>query len=110
MVSDPGTPAGPGRIRRLNEPLPAAVEATPQGEPQAMLSQGRYLHIRAIHDTWRIDDEWWREEIARRYFAVELESGRRLTIYQDLISKAWYAQGYDAPREGRALKTKKRTG
>lgn len=109
MVQDPGTSAGPGRVRRLNEPLPAAIEASPQGEPLAMLSQGRYLRVHAIHDTWRIDDEWWRDEIARRYFAIELEGGRRLTVYQDLISTAWYAQGYDSPRAGKALKAKKRT-
>ena len=110
MVPDPGTAAGAGRLRRLNEPQPAAVEASPRGEPLAMLSQGRYLRIRAIHDTWRIDDEWWRDEIARRYFLVELEGGRRLTIYHDLIADAWHAQGYDSPREGKALKVKKRTG
>jgi hypothetical protein len=55
--------------------------------------------VRTIHDTWRIDDEWWRDEIARRYFAVELEGGRHLTLYHDLIGDAWYAQSYDGPRE-----------
>ena len=75
-----------------------------------MLSQGRYLPVRAIHDSWRIDDEWWREEIARRYFTVELEGGRRLTVYHDLLADAWYIQGYERPHEGHALKTRKRTG
>jgi len=63
--------------------------------------QGRFQRVRAIHETWRIDDEWWREEIARRYFAVELENGRRLTIYHDLVSGGWFAQGYESPREGK---------
>ena len=110
MVKDPGTPAGPGGLRRLNQPVPAAVDANARGEPSAMLSQGRYLPVQAIHDSWRIDDEWWREEITRRYFTVELEGGRRLTVYHDLLTDAWYAQGYERPHEGKALKTKKRTG
>ena len=98
MVKDPGTPAGAGSLRRLNQPLPAAVEANPHGEPKAMLWKGRFLHVRAIHDSWRIDDEWWREEIVRRYFLIELENGRRLTLYHDLIADAWYEQSYEGPK------------
>jgi hypothetical protein len=63
-----------------------------------VLWRGVYRRVAAIHDSWRIDDEWWREEIARRYFVVELDDGRRLTLYHDLIADAWYAQPYDGPR------------
>ena len=98
MVSDPGTATGAGRVRPLNQPAPAAVEAD-AGLPRAVLWRGSFLRVAAIHDTWRIDDEWWREEIARRYFVVELQGGRRLTLYQDLLSKDWFAQPYDGPRE-----------
>jgi hypothetical protein len=88
----------PARIRPLNQPVPSAVEATPDGEPKAMLWRGVYRRVTAIHDHWRIDDEWWRDEIARRYFVVELEGGRRVTVYHDLVRDAWYAQSYGAPR------------
>ncbi|MGE5595082.1 MAG: hypothetical protein ACM3S1_03490 [Hyphomicrobiales bacterium] len=77
------------------------MEATLQGEPTAVLWRGAYRKVVATHDTWRIDDEWWRDEIARRYFLVELEGRRRVTIFHDLIGDAWYAQPYDAPRENR---------
>lgn len=106
MVPDPGTSAGAGRFRRLNEPRPAAIEATVRGTPKAMLWNGVYQAVAAIHDTWRIDDEWWRDEIARRYFAIELGSGRRLTVYHDLVQGAWYVQEYALPKES-LLKKKK---
>ena len=99
MVENSGTAAGVDSLRRLNQPRPAAVEATTAGEPTAILWKGVFKRVRAIHDTWRIDDEWWRDEIARRYFAVELEGGRHLTLYHDLIADAWYAQSYDGPHE-----------
>jgi hypothetical protein len=67
-----------------------------------MLWRGRYLRVLATHDSWRIDDEWWRDEIARRYFSIELEQGRRLTVYQDLVTGAWYEQGYEGPRPSTA--------
>jgi hypothetical protein len=69
------------------------------GLPRAVLWRSSFLRIAAIHDTWRIDDEWWRDEIARRYFLVELQGGRRLTLYQDLVTRDWFAQPYDGPRE-----------
>ncbi len=89
-------------LRPLNQPAPAAVETDARGLPKAMLWRGSYQRVAAIHDTWRVDDEWWREEIARRYFALELESGRRVTVFHDLVLDLWYAQPYEAPRLGKA--------
>jgi hypothetical protein len=63
-----------------------------------VLYRGVFTDVAAIHDTWRIDDEWWRDEIARRYFIVELQGGRRLTLYRDLVRDAWYAQTYELQR------------
>lgn len=86
-------------MRPLNLPSPAAVEATGQGMPRAVLWRGVYRRVQAIHDSWRIDDEWWREEVSRRYFVVELDSGRRLTLFRDLIGDAWYTQPYEPAKE-----------
>lgn len=99
MVSNPRTATGPGRFRPLNEPVPAAVEASPRGLPLAVLWRGVFSRVAAVHDTWRVDDEWWRKEIARRYFLVELQGGRRLTLYHDLVAGAWHAQPYEGPRD-----------
>ncbi len=93
-------PAGNAeRLHPLNEPAPVAVEANSRGEPKAVLWKGVFKPVVAIHDTWRIDDEWWRDEIARRYFVAELEGGRRVTLYRDLVARdAWFAQTYEGPR------------
>ena len=77
---------------------PLAVEADGRGWPVAVLWQGTYRRVRVIHDTWRIDDEWWRDEIARRYFVTELEGGRRVTIFRDVVGDAWFGQAYEPPR------------
>jgi hypothetical protein len=70
--------------------------------PVAMLDGGVYRRVTAIHETWRIDDEWWRDAIARRYFALELDGKRRVTVYHDLATDTWYSQTYEPPtRAGR---------
>ncbi|MCA9864846.1 MAG: hypothetical protein KC432_17545 [Thermomicrobiales bacterium] len=88
-------------VRPLNAPSPAAVDASNRGVPVAVLWHGVYRRVRAIHDTWRIDDEWWRDEVSRRYFEVELDSGRRLTLYRDLVQDLWYVQPYQPGRDGK---------
>ena len=98
MVENPRAAGGTGGLRLLNQPKPAAVEASALGEPKAVVLQGRFQRVRTIRDTWRIDDEWWRDEISRRYFSIELENGRGLTLYHDLVGGGWFAQGYDGPR------------
>jgi len=46
-------------------------------------------------DTWRIDDEWWREKpVSRLYHSVLLDDGRTVTIFHDLVADRWYGQSY----------------
>ncbi len=103
MVKDSRTPAGAGGLRLLNQPKPTATEATQTGEPKSVVVQGKFQPVRVILDSWRIDDEWWREEIARRYFAIELANGAKLTVYHDLIGGGWFTQGYDGPRQAKSI-------
>ncbi len=97
MVAYPGATDGPGGLRFLNQPRGIAVETDGEGEPRALAWQGRFRRIVAIHDRWRIDDEWWREEISRVYYRVELETGRRLVIFRDLVGGGWFVQSYHPP-------------
>lgn len=97
MVPDPGTPAGAHALRPLNQPAPAAVEEDRWGDPAAVFIRGTARRVQQIVDRWRIDDEWWRNEISRQYFVVELEGGKRLTLYHDLVTKQWFSQGYYGP-------------
>lgn len=80
-------------IRIINQPQPLHVSADGSGLPRAIVRQTPQ-RVAAIQDVWRIDDEWWREPISRRYFQIVLETGEIRTIYHDLISDEWYEQWY----------------
>lgn len=97
MVTNSRKAARTGGLLPMNLPQPAAVEADRFGRPAAVLVRGRLRHVVTISDRWRIDDEWWRAEIRRAYFAVELEGEIRLTIFCDLMTGAWYQQQYTPP-------------
>lgn len=47
-----------------------------------------------VLDTWRLDDEWWRERpIARLYYRLLLEEDSAvLTLYHDLATQTWHEQ------------------
>ena len=95
-------------VRTLNQPKELEVEADERGLPRRVIRRRQRLRVASVLDVWRIDDEWWREEIARRYFAVELENGRKLTVYHDLVGGGWFAQAYDGPQPAKGTPNKRR--
>lgn len=97
MVENSRTATGTGALRTLNEPQEANVMADRWGEPRRVAVRGGWRNVVAVVDRWRIDDEWWREEISRRYFVVELQGGKRQTLYEDLAKGGWYSQPYYGP-------------
>lgn len=56
--------------------------------------RGVRRRVATVHNSWRIDDEWWREQISRHYFQIELDNGLIMTVFRDLISGKWYRQQY----------------
>ena len=107
MVAHPGAAGGPGRARQLNRPRPLRVEAgedacpepgasrSRRGRPIAVWLSGRRHIVETVLETWRIDDEWWRERpVSRVYYSLLLEDGRTVTVYHDLISGRWAKQSY----------------
>jgi hypothetical protein len=48
--------------------------------------------IADIVESWRIDDEWWRAPVSRRYFDVALDGGGHVVLFEDLMSGKWFAQ------------------
>ena len=97
MVKNTRTPTSTGGLLPLNLPQPAAVEADRNGHPARVLVRGVLRSVVAVTGQWRIDDEWWRSEISRAYYTVELDSGAHLTMYNDLVTGGWYSQPYTAP-------------
>ncbi len=93
MVADPGAEAGAGRLRPLNPPRPITIRAQ-ANRPVILVSGRQRRRIEEIQDSWRIDDEWWRAPIGRRYYRVVLDDGSLRTIYHDLVDDGWYEQAY----------------
>jgi hypothetical protein len=103
MVTSSRTPLRTDRLRTLNEPRPVAVELDANGQPAAIRrskdnggGHGGQEETAAVVETvlemWRIDDEWWRQLISRRYFAVILEGGARVVLFEDLVTHEWFMQ------------------
>jgi hypothetical protein len=91
-------PAAPidevGAIRLLNQPQPIHVEADERDLPRWVGLGHAQQRVTRIVDVWRIDDEWWRTPLSRRYFLVALDDGIVRTLFHDLIGGGWYAQSY----------------
>lgn len=81
-------------IRMLNEPRPLHVLANTAGVPKLLSRADRQADVVEILDVWRIDDAWWRDEIARCYLMVLLDDGTEASIYHDLVSGQWFEQRY----------------
>lgn len=50
------------------------------------------LSVETVRETWRVDDEWWRVPIVRRYYEVIVEGGGRMILFEDLTSNEWFWQ------------------
>lgn len=103
MVSPSGAQGRAGRIRPLNRPRPVRVEVDEEERPVAVwlsperagIRLGRRHAVEVVLETWRIDDEWWRERpVSRLYFRLLLEDGRSITVYRDLVNDRWARQTY----------------
>ena len=81
------------RLRAVNEPQLVAVEVDASGSPTTVgRPDGRTAKIEFINETWRIDDEWWRQIISRLYCEAMMDGGKRVVLFQDLITGQWFMQ------------------
>ncbi len=103
MVAHPGAQGRAGRIRPfniaqgrpLNRPRPLRVEAGEEGRPITVWLAGRRCAVEAVLDTWRIDDEWWRQRpVSRLYYRLALADGRTPIVYRNLVNFHWFRQAY----------------
>ncbi len=93
MVKATGAKARAGASRPLNQPRPVKVVEGPKGWPIEVCLRNTPNGVASVEDRWRIDDEWWRERpVSRMYFDCVLQDGRRLTLFQDLVTGRWYRQ------------------
>ena len=88
-----GVRNGNDRLRALNVPQRVQVELNANGLPTGMRDAADKLRaVEDIGEIWRIDDEWWRAPIHRRYVEAIIEGGRRVVLYDDLITGEWWMQ------------------
>ncbi len=96
MVTHTRTPLRVDRLRALNLPRPVRVEFDDQRRPKTIEDDSAAAaapkKVESILDTWRIDDEWWRAPISRRYVEVVLEGGGHVVLFEDLITGHWFVQ------------------
>ena len=69
------------------------VELDVSGRPLTVATvRGAVCGVEAVIETWRLDDEWWRMPIARRYVEAVLDGGRHVVLYCDLETGEWWMQ------------------
>ena len=105
-----------GALSPLGLPRPIEVRTGPGGEPRevwrALRRPSRQpvrppvrhggpaapLAVERVEETWRIEDEWWREAPLRRaYYRVTVDGGVSLTLFHDETQppgEGWYEQRY----------------
>jgi len=79
-------------VTPLSLPKLVKVLTNDSDEPAAITRNGQQCRVAAIQNAWRIDDEWWREEVSRHYFQVELQNGPVITVFRDVVTGKWYEQ------------------
>ena len=93
MVEDTGAAASAGAVLPLNAPEPVGVEADAKGYPAVLIRRGARLVVASVEDVWRIEDEWWRgSPVARTYFEVLTDDGRRVALFFDHARQRWFTQ------------------
>src|SRR2546425_607226 len=81
MVPSARTPLRTDRLRAVNEPRAVTVELNESGRMTVGRPDGQTVgQVEAILESWRIDDEWWRQQIARAYMEVMLSDGSHLIL------------------------------
>ena len=71
------------------------MDADDAGRPIAVHLSGRRLPVESLLESWRIDDEWWRQRpVSRLYYRLALEDGRTVTVYRDVVAQGWQVHNY----------------
>lgn len=92
MVTPSRAPLRTDRLRVVNQPQPIIVEVSEAGAMTIGRQNTTIGKVEAILESWRIDDEWWRQTISRSYLVLLLEGGKRVVVFQDLTTGMWFMQ------------------
>jgi len=76
------------RLRAINTPRRVEVELGAAGLPVMVERRP----VESVGEIWRIDDEWWRAPIQRRYLDANMEGGKHVVLFEDLMTREWWMQ------------------
>jgi len=67
------------------------VLTTPAGVPSMVQEKHsrRMVKVVRVRDQWRVDDCWWREQVSRHYFELEMSGGTVECVYLDDVTRTW---------------------
>ena len=93
MTTHSGATPGSESFRPVNPPIPIAVRESAHQTPRVIKVNGHWRRVLSIADLCNVDEEWWRKRpIVRMYYQVNLENGRQITVFRDMLDGAWYRQ------------------
>ena len=68
------------------------VETDGDGQPQRLrLDRATHGEV-GICNRWRVDDDWWRNLVARSYYKVVTRDGLLCNIYLDEMRGTWHLE------------------
>lgn len=74
------------------EGLSIEVLQDKEGAPLSFTWEGKRHHVAHLSNAWRVDVDWWNARKWRAYYKLATDSGLLVTVYQDLLTGAWYLQ------------------
>ncbi len=95
MVKDPRTTPRTRPIKPLNAPTPVRVSTDGAGHPTAVHLSSSWQTVTSVEEVWKINDERLRgpdHRIERIYFDLQLQTGRRTTLFHDITHDTWHRQ------------------
>ena len=76
--------------RLLNHPRQIAVKTNDLGEPVTIHRGNGRERVVSTGRRWRVNENWWRQEVSREYFQIETAGGLVAEVYHDMLSGLWY--------------------
>ena len=68
------------------------VDANEHGAPVRLRLDGTTHGEVGVCNQWRVDDDWWREPVARSYFKLVTRDGLLCTVFWDEIRGTWHLE------------------
>jgi protein ImuB len=65
-----------------------------RGRPRYVQASGVAGQVLAAAGPFRLREGWWEKNLQRDYYDIELSDGAVYRLYQDLVEKSWFLEGW----------------